>query len=70
MKVTIINNVRDEKRYSRIELNEFINQLCDGTYRQHYIRDFKKEVCFGAVGRWLPSDGTPSSFEGWCRFMG
>ena len=59
MKVTIINHVRDEKRYSRIELNEFINQLCDGTYRQHYIRDFKKEVCFGA--EWTKTGGEPKA---------
>ena len=55
MKVTIINNVREEKRYSRIELNEFINQLRDGTYCQRYISDFNKEVCFAA--EWIKSAG-------------
>ena len=54
MKVTIINEVRKEKRYSRIELKKFINQLSDGTYRKNDIRQFKKEVCFSA--EWVMSD--------------
>ena len=55
MKVTIINHVREEKRYSRIGLNEFINQLRDGTFRQHYVRDYKKDVCFAA--EWVKNNG-------------
>ena len=48
MKITIINTERNEKRYMREELEAFVAQLSDGTYRQHYIRDFNKEVCFAA----------------------
>lgn len=55
MRITIINNERNEKRYSREELEEFIAKLKDGTLRQHYIRDYNKEVCFAA--EWLKQDG-------------
>ena len=48
MRITIINTDRNEKRYSREELEEFVAQLRDGTYRQQYVRDFNKEVCFAA----------------------
>jgi GTPase SAR1 family protein len=55
MKITIINNERTEKRYSREELDEFVAQLKDGTFRQHYVRDYQKEVCFAA--EWLKQNG-------------
>lgn len=55
MKITIINNDKGEKRYTREELDEFVGQLKDGTFRQHYVRDFKKEVCFAA--EWVKSNG-------------
>ena len=42
MKITIINTERNEKRYTRIELDEFIAQLRDGTYRQQYVCDFTR----------------------------
>ena len=48
MKITIINPDGKEKRYTRVELEEFIEQLRDGTYRHAYVRDFTKEVCFAA----------------------
>ena len=48
MKITIINNEKKEKRYSREELSDFVTQLKDGTYRHHYVRDYNKEVCFAA----------------------
>ena len=32
MKITIINNEKKEKRYSREELSDFVTQLKDGTY--------------------------------------
>ena len=56
MKITIINTDRNEKRYTREELDEFVAQLKDGTYRQQYIRDFNKEVCFAA--EWVKQNGT------------
>ena len=56
MKISLINNEREEKRYSRVELDEFVNQLRDGTYRQHYVRDYKKEVCFAA--EWQKQNGS------------
>ena len=48
MKITIINNDKVEKRYTREELDEFVAQLGDGAFRQSDVRDFKKEVCFAA----------------------
>ena len=48
MKITIINHDGKEKRYTRVELEEFIEQLRNGTYRHTYLRDFTKEVCFAA----------------------
>ena len=55
MRITIINTDRNEKRYSREELEEFVAQLRDGTYRQQYVRDFNKEVCFAA--EWVKQNG-------------
>ena len=48
MKITIINTERNEKRYSRTELEEFVAQLADGTFVQQNTHDFSKEVCFAA----------------------
>ena len=48
MKITIINNERNEKRYTRVELETFVAQLRDGAYRHYYVRDYNKEVCFAA----------------------
>ena len=55
MKVTIINNERNEKRYMREELDEFVVQLKDGTFCQHDVRDYNKEVCFAA--EWMKQGG-------------
>ena len=55
MKITIINSERNEKHYTRVELDEFVEQLCNGTYRQHDVRDFKKNVCFAA--EWVKQNG-------------
>lgn len=55
MRITITNTERNEKRYSREELEEFVAKLKDGTFRQHYIRDYNKEVCFAA--EWLKQNG-------------
>ncbi|MBR2096825.1 MAG: hypothetical protein IJ907_02905 [Prevotella sp.] len=55
MKITIINNERNEKRYTREELDEFVVQLKDGTFRHHYVRDYNKEVCFAA--EWMKQSG-------------
>ena len=55
MKITIINFERNEKRYTREELEAFVAQLSDGTYRQQYVRDFNKEVCFAA--EWVKLNG-------------
>ncbi len=48
MKITIVNSERNEKRYARMELDEFVAQLQDGTFFQQNPRDIKKEVCFAA----------------------
>ena len=55
MRITIINTERKEKRYTRVDLEEFVAQLKDGTYRHQYIRDFDKEVCFAA--EWMKTAG-------------
>ena len=56
MKITIINKERTEKRFSRVELEEFVAQLKDGTYRQENTsRDARKEVCFAA--EWMKQNG-------------
>ena len=55
MRITIINTERKEKRYTRVDLEEFVVQLKDGTYRHQYIRDFDKEVCFAA--EWMKTAG-------------
>ena len=55
MRITIINSDKKEKRYAREELDEFVAQLRDGTFRQQYIRDFNKEVCFAA--EWVKQNG-------------
>ena len=55
MKITIINNERNEKRYSREELDEFVAQLKDGTFRRYEVRDNNKEVCFAA--EWMKQNG-------------
>ena len=48
MRITIINNERNEKRYSREELDQFVTRLKDGIYRQRYASDYMKDVCFAA----------------------
>ena len=55
MKITIINAERNEKRYTREELDDFVAQLRDGTFRQYNVRDFKKDVCFAA--EWVKQNG-------------
>ena len=55
MKITIINNERNEKRYTREELDEFVAQLKDGTFRRYDVRDNNKEVCFAA--EWMKQNG-------------
>jgi hypothetical protein len=55
MKITIINAERNKKRYTREELDDFVTQLRDGTFRQYYVRDFKKDVCFAA--EWVKQNG-------------
>ena len=55
MKITIINNERNEKRYTREELDTFAAQLKDGFYRQQYVSDYSKEVCFAA--EWIKQNG-------------
>ena len=64
MKITIINNERNEKRYTRVELETFVAQLRDGAYRHYYVRDYNKEVCFAA--EWFKQNGElkPKSLNG------
>ena len=55
MRITIINNERNEKRYTREELDDFVAQLKDGTFRQPYACDYIKDVCFAA--EWQKQNG-------------
>ena len=55
MKVTIINTEKTENRYTRVELEEFVAQLKDGSYRERDFRDARKEVCFAA--EWQKQNG-------------
>ena len=55
MRITIINNEKHAKRYAREELEAFIGQLKDGTFRQEYVRDYRKQVCFAA--EWQKMNG-------------
>ena len=55
MKITIINTERNDRKYSRVELDEFVRLLADGTYHQQYVSDYTKEVCFAA--EWVKRDG-------------
>ena len=55
MRITIINNEKNEKRYTREELDEFVAQLSDGTFRQQYACDYVKDVCFAA--EWQKQNG-------------
>ena len=55
MKITVINSERNEKRYTRESLDDYVAQLRDGTYRQYYANNLKKEVCFAA--EWVKTNG-------------
>ena len=55
MKITITNNERREKSYSRIELDDFVAALQDGTYRERYAHDYNRQVCFAA--EWVKQNG-------------
>ena len=55
MKITVINNEKNVKRYSRVDLSTFVIQLKDGTFRQHDVLGYNKEVCFTA--EWYKQNG-------------
>ena len=56
MKITIINGEKKVKRYTRVDLDEFVAQLKDGTYLDEYSsRASRKEVCFSA--EWVKMSG-------------
>ncbi|MBQ7205129.1 MAG: hypothetical protein IJS04_04720 [Muribaculaceae bacterium] len=55
MKITIINSERNEKRYTREELDSFVASLKDGSYRQPYVWNYNKDVCFAA--EWVKLSG-------------
>ena len=48
MKITIVKTERNEKRYLRVELDEFVSQLREGGYLPATDREPLKEVCFAA----------------------
>lgn len=56
--ITIFNSEKRELTFSRVDLNEFVRQLSNGTYRQTFVNEYKKEVCFAAI--WQKQSGKPS----------
>jgi hypothetical protein len=48
MKITIIKPERNERRYTRVELDEFVRLLTEGGYLPATFREPPKEVCFAA----------------------
>ena len=48
MKITIVNTERNKKTYTRVELDELVAQLADGTFLHQNTHDFTKEACFAA----------------------
>lgn len=57
MKITIVNHERNIKRYTRVDLDEFVAQLADGTYAPAGYHEPTRDVCFAA--EWLKTDGQP-----------
>jgi hypothetical protein len=55
MKITIVNKEKNEKRFSRVELDEFVAQLADGTFHHQSTHDYCKEACFAA--EWVKQKG-------------
>jgi hypothetical protein len=55
MKITIIKTEKNEKRYSRVELDEFVRLLGEGAYMPTTIREPTREVCFAA--EWQKQNG-------------
>ena len=60
MKITIINTERNEKRYTRVELGEFVRLLSEGAYRPA-TSFFTKAVCFAA--EWQKVNGEMKAKE-------
>ena len=48
MKITIVNHERNIKRYTRVDLDEFVAQLADGTYAPAGYHEPTRDVCFAA----------------------
>ena len=55
MRITIINTERNVRRFTREKLDTFVGQLRDGTFKQQYVDDFNKEVCFAT--EWAKQNG-------------
>ena len=55
MNITIINNQRSEKHYTRISLEQFVQQVADDTSSHNFSEDYKKDVCF--AGEWVKRSG-------------
>ncbi len=56
MNITIINNQRKEKRYTRMALEAFVDMVKDDATPHNFIDDYRKEVCF--AGLWMKRDGS------------
>ena len=67
MKITIIKTERNEKRYARVELDEFVSQLREGGYLPSTYREQPKEVCFAA--EWQKQSGELKAKEVNCLVL-
>ena len=55
MKITIITNEKKTQKCSRVELDDFVGQLSDGTFRTKYVLDNHRQVRFAA--EWQKKEG-------------
>ena len=55
MKITIVNTERKEKRYTRMDLDAFVERLAQGAFRTDGITVPKQDECFAA--EWVKQNG-------------
>ncbi len=55
MKITIIRSEKDEKRYTRVDVDDFVKLLREGSYLSAVSREPLRQVCFAA--EWQKQNG-------------
>ena len=61
MKITIVKTERKEKRYTRVDMDEFVRLLSEGGYLPSTNREPLREVCFAA--EWQKQNGEVKASE-------